>query len=120
MSKISKNGTDWSAWTTFTSGAYKQYLPAAQAAVSKVGTDPVHITCDTPGIGGLWCFTAQALRDAQQSASDFGSNTQSLFDLGHAVSQGSTATNQQLSTFLKGGGLVVILAFVLLIVLIRR
>jgi soluble lytic murein transglycosylase-like protein len=26
---ISKKGTDWSPWTTYRTGAYKQYMPAA-------------------------------------------------------------------------------------------
>jgi hypothetical protein len=34
--QISKNGTDWSAWQTFTNGAYQHYLPAANAAFPHV------------------------------------------------------------------------------------
>ena len=31
---ISSHGTDWSPWSTYKSGAYQKYLPAAQAAAS--------------------------------------------------------------------------------------
>lgn len=37
MAKISKNGTDWSPWVTYTSGAYKQYLGSAGDKGTVVG-----------------------------------------------------------------------------------
>ena len=37
---ISGNGTNFSPWSTFKSGAYEQFLPAAEAAVSQVPDTP--------------------------------------------------------------------------------
>lgn len=48
MVSISNGGTNWRPWSTYTSGAYRQYLPAAQAAAAAVdGGAPV------APIGGL-------------------------------------------------------------------
>jgi hypothetical protein len=35
--RISGNGSNWSPWTTFTSGAYRRFLSAAQAALGGTG-----------------------------------------------------------------------------------
>lgn len=37
--EISSGGKNWSPWTTYTSGAYRQYLDDAQRAVAKVDRD---------------------------------------------------------------------------------
>lgn len=41
---ISSNGADWSPWSTYTSGAYKQYLPGAQEAASGATGGPGDLT----------------------------------------------------------------------------
>ena len=38
--RISAGGTNWTPWHVFTSGAYQQQLPAAQAAVARLGRPP--------------------------------------------------------------------------------
>jgi hypothetical protein len=48
--QLSKGGTDFSAWTTFTSGRYRQFLPAAQAA--DVGAVPGSVSSSTPAAAG--------------------------------------------------------------------
>lgn len=48
MSSISKTGTDWSAWSTFRSGAYKSFEDRARTAAEEVGLHP-----DDEGVLGL-------------------------------------------------------------------
>lgn len=40
---VSGGGTNWNPWTTYTSGAYQAYLPAAQAAVSDLATAAANV-----------------------------------------------------------------------------
>jgi hypothetical protein len=40
MVKISNGGTDWSAWSTYNSGAYKKHLAEAQRAAADIGPAP--------------------------------------------------------------------------------
>lgn len=45
---ISGHGTNWSPWSTFTSGAYQRYLPAARAAVAQAAAHPGSTATATP------------------------------------------------------------------------
>ena len=46
---ISGHGTNWNPWTTFRTGAYQQYLPAARAAVAQAEADPGSPAATAPG-----------------------------------------------------------------------
>lgn len=61
MAAISKNGTDWSQWTTYDTGAYKKFVARGVAAVGSgllpngdPGIDPIGQVVDAAGnvIGG--------------------------------------------------------------------
>lgn len=46
--RISRGGSSWTAWSTYNSGAYKAYLPAARAAVAALGAPDAGSNARTP------------------------------------------------------------------------
>lgn len=50
--KGSKNGADWGPWETWVTGAYKQFLGPAQAALNTVEKDVENALKGITGIGG--------------------------------------------------------------------
>jgi hypothetical protein len=65
MATISRGGTDWSAWTTFTRGTYQQFLSQAQAAAGTVGP-----ATSVPGANATGLPGTGAVQDIANSAVD--------------------------------------------------
>ena len=76
--KMSNKGKDWGAWTTYTSGKYKQYIKDAEKAFeqfkSKSEKTPVASTQvpvqSNPEVEGLLRFFRQPYQDAFKSGRD--------------------------------------------------
>lgn len=61
---ISSNGTTWTPWSTFTSGAYKQYVAGAQAAAATAlppGVIPAALVVASGG--ALWWLIERGYAD---------------------------------------------------------
>lgn len=49
MAEISKNGTDWSQWVTYTSGRYEQYMEVAAGAATTDVSAAGYVADNLPG-----------------------------------------------------------------------
>ena len=77
--QISANGKNWTPWVTYNTGAYRQYLAAAQKAVAQVNTGPN--LSNVPVVGG-------AVTAAQELAGIPSAISQGEKELGHIATSG--------------------------------
>jgi hypothetical protein len=75
-SMISKGGTDWTPWSTYTSGAYKKFLPAGssvtQASTSGLGDGPTAIVGGVKDAVGAVGDTVSSIKDGVKVVLDAG------------------------------------------------
>lgn len=76
MAMISKGGTKWTDWSTYTSGAYKKYLPAGtnatQASSKGLGDGATPLVDGVQGVVGGVTDTVSSVKDMAKTVLDAG------------------------------------------------
>lgn len=80
---ISKNGTDWTPWSTYNNGAYKPYFDALPATL-KEGIDEGKAAGDYPGVSTVKKAVSGTVDAATSTASALGSIAAFFTTLGNA------------------------------------